>query len=89
MNLRTFSHIKVRNLQRPDGVLPIEVKAEVNVQSKVLAAFVNGHLHNEAPPQKACGSEPRPSGQFHALPSRGSQGERHAQGPEDAHKRLE
>lgn len=53
MNLRTFSHIKVRNLQRPDGVLPIEVKAEENVRSKSLATFVSDHHSSDAPPLKA------------------------------------
>lgn len=40
-------------LQRPEGVLPIEVKAEVNVRAKSLAAFVNEHRHSDTPPLKA------------------------------------
>lgn len=47
-------------LQRPDGVLPIEVKAEENVRAKSLAAFVNDHLRSEAPPLKAVRLSMRP-----------------------------
>lgn len=40
-------------VQRPDGVLPIEVKAEENVRAKSLAAFVSDHCSSDAPPLKA------------------------------------